>query len=681
MTRKIYAFGMDGFIVPMMKRFAAEGSVPHFERMLREGAVNETLPSFPVWTPTNWATLSTGAHTGTHGVTRWRVEVEPGRRIDSFDGRANNAERIWNALERAGMTSVAVHYPAAHPSGVEKGFVVDGFGHPSHRRTDFEVATCQAYTTEAEEAGEIEMDHDGTAVRGAQSGVEPIPPLQPAQGWRNLPDSHAPPLESRIEVEARLGGDVTAFHLLAVDGAGRGYDRVLVCRGRDGASRIGEARVGEWSEWAVEEFAIDGGRQRASVRFKLMELAPDGSRLKLYRAQATFADGFTVPDELAAELIERFGPYQEHASMLPYTAGMADFDTALEECEYQGMWFAEVARYMLRERGCSFFICHWHLYDYLNHIHLGDVDPVCPGYDADRADVYLDYFRRAYQVGDRILGRLWEDADDRTFVGVLSDHGCSPDVRVANIRQFLHERGFLVLKGGHENLVRDQVREEEIDFERTRAWLKDDKGFDIFINAEPGPEFDRIEAELLLALRTWVDEEVGRNPVAVALPRRDAWLLGQWGDQCGDVVFAWDHGYVSGYYGQWRGIAGDASVGAPNVYGAHHGGFLPTRSRDSSSFGSWLLAGPGVKAGYERPADKLGYIHAADVVPTFCHLLGAEAPAQSQGTVARDLLEGFEMEREREAPNSTTVEAMKELEEGKGQRFDTAEELSRDLGI
>ncbi len=67
-------------------------------------------------------------------------------------------------------------------------------------------------------------------------------------------------------------------------------------------------------------------------------------------------DGFIVPmmKRFAAEgalpHFERFGPYREHASMLPYTAGMADFDTALEECEYQGMWFAEVARYMLRER-------------------------------------------------------------------------------------------------------------------------------------------------------------------------------------------------------------------------------------------------------------------------------------------------------------------------------------------
>ena len=35
--QKIYAFGMDGFIVPMMKRFAAEGALPHFERMSDPG--------------------------------------------------------------------------------------------------------------------------------------------------------------------------------------------------------------------------------------------------------------------------------------------------------------------------------------------------------------------------------------------------------------------------------------------------------------------------------------------------------------------------------------------------------------------------------------------------------------------------------------------------------------------
>ena len=67
MERKIYAFGMDGFIVPMMKRFAAEGALPHFERLLREGAVNQTLPSFRCGPPPTGPPFRRGrtrAHTG-----------------------------------------------------------------------------------------------------------------------------------------------------------------------------------------------------------------------------------------------------------------------------------------------------------------------------------------------------------------------------------------------------------------------------------------------------------------------------------------------------------------------------------------------------------------------------------------------------------------------------------------
>ena len=421
----------------------------------------------------------------------------------------------------------------------------------------------------------------------------------------------------------------------------------MICRSKDGRSRIAAIKLGDWSDWAIEPFRIGGREQRASVRFKLLNLTPDGRYLKLYRSQVTYADGFTFPDELASELIDRFGPYQEHASMTPYTSGMTDFDTALEECEYQGLWFADVANAMLQEKGCSFFICHWHLYDYLNHIHLNDVDPVCPGYDPANADRAMDYFRRAYVVGDRILERIWEAADSNTYVGVLADHGAYPDIRIANIRKYLHDQGFTVLKAGSVGVEEDQVLESDIDWEQTRAYLKDDKGFDIFINAESGPEFEEIERELLLALRTWVDEAVGRTPVAIALPKRDAYILGQWGDQCGDVIFAWDHGYVSGYYGQWLGIVGGGAAGAPEVYGAHHGGFLPTQNDLSSSFGTLMLAGPGLKQGYERPAETLGYIQAADVVPTICHLFEISPPAQSQGAIAYDLFEGHEMVRKR----------------------------------
>jgi len=661
MPKKIYAYGMDGFITPMMRFFAAEGCLPNFSRLLREGTVNQTFPSFPVWTPTNWATLSTGAHTGTHGVSTWQTVLSPeadgdgrGRLVDSFDGRANNAERIWDALEKAGLESTAVHYPGAHPSGGRMSHVIDGFGHPSHHKTDFEVAAAQAYTTDVSAASDVAMGHDGSAISGPRS-VETVASLSPAEGWSNLPQSGIPPLATEFSVNAREGGDANEFFLLALGSGGAGYDRVLICRSRDASDRVAEAGLGEWSDWAVEYFRIGGRDQRAAVRFKLLKLSPDGSDLKLYRTQVTYTDGFTYGDEgLEAELIERFGPYQEHASMVPYTAGMTDFDTALEECEYQGLWFADVANFMLHERGCSYFTCHWHLFDYLNHIHLGDVDPVCPGFKRDRQVKYMGYFRRAYEVGDRILRRMYDAADraarngDEVYVGILADHGAYPDVRIANIRKFLYDKGFLALKEGTDAIAQDQdsVARKEIDWEKTTAYLAK-RGFDITINAHPGPAFDEIERKLLTALRTWVDEETGQTPVAIALPKRDAYLLGQWGDQCGDVVFAWDHDYVSGYYSQWLGIEGGGNVGAPLVYGAHHGGFIPTDNGFSSTFGSFLLSGPGLKKGYERPVERLGYIHAVDVVPTICHILGVEAPAQNQGAVARDLFEGHEMVRER----------------------------------
>ena len=54
-----------------------------------------------------------------------------------------------------------------------------------------------------------------------------------------------------------------------------------------------------------------------------------------------------------------------------------------------------------------------------------------------------------------------------------------------------------------------------------------------------------------------------------------------------------------------------------------------------------LSHGPGLKTGYRRPVDRLGYVHLTSVVPLVCHLLSIEPPAQCQGALPRDYLEGI----------------------------------------
>ncbi len=649
MARKIYAFGMDGLILPMVKHFVREGSLPAFARLLRDGTGNQTYCSLPVWTPTNWATLSTGAHTGTHQVSTWETTLAPRLDIDSFDGRSNRAERMWNALERAGLKGAALHYPGAHPSGYTHSFVIDGLGHPGHAHTDFEVAACQAYETGPGSGDDFMIGHDGASVPGSRS-IEGMPRLEQAVDWKNLPASHKPPLATRLTVTSRWGEPVRTYHIL-VTATHEHYDRVQLFHHRNGRQPVATAATAQWTTWLTDEFAVPDGRVPAALRFKVMDLDPGGHYLKLYRSQITYTHGFCYGDStLEDTLFQRFGPYQEHASMMPYTSGMTDFTTALEECAYQGNWFAEVGHYMLVEQDCAYFTCHWHLFDYLNHIHLADVDPVCPGFDPAHRDEVMNLFRQAYQVGDAIVARMQETRREQgrhdVYVGVLADHGAYPDVRVVNVRKFLYDQGFLVLKHGAAGIAQDQDRiaATEIDWKRTTAYLPR-RGFDIKINAEPGSDrFQAIERRLLTALRTWMDEETGQTVVAIALPKRDAYILGQWGPQCGDIVFVYDHDYVSGYYPQWQGIQGGGSVGAPLAFGAHHGGFLPTDNGFSSSFGAFLLEGPSLKRGYERDTDQLGYIHAVDVIPTLCHLLDISPPRQAQGAIAYDLWEGHTME-------------------------------------
>ena len=50
--------------------------------------------------------------------------------------------------------------------------------------------------------------------------------------------------------------------------------------------------------------------------------------------------------------------------MTPYTAGMVDYDTALEEW-IPGPLVRRRSQLHAHEKGCSYFTCHWHLYDYI----------------------------------------------------------------------------------------------------------------------------------------------------------------------------------------------------------------------------------------------------------------------------------------------------------------------------
>src|SRR5919201_5564924 len=99
--KRVAIIGLDSTFLPLYKRFVDEGVLPTFARLLAEGTANEAMPCLPCYTPTNWATLATGAVPGAHGAANWddrRPGQDPAAAATStFNSTRVTAETSWEA--------------------------------------------------------------------------------------------------------------------------------------------------------------------------------------------------------------------------------------------------------------------------------------------------------------------------------------------------------------------------------------------------------------------------------------------------------------------------------------------------------------------------------------------------------------------------------------------------------
>lgn len=231
---KVYVMGIDQMILPLTMHFIQEGSVPTLAKFFARSSYGQALASFPCWTPNNWATISTGAQSGTHGASFWFIRMPDGQDVSSLTSLGINAETIWEAAERQGITSAVLHYPGSMPSRLKKGYIIDGNAGPAYNACPFELAAAEAYTTDRN----VESD----------SLKEII--LRPATGWKGLPGGKLTPLAASLPVTAKKPEWCTTWQAVALGGDG-GYDRVVVCREKDLSTALGECRLNQWSDWAT----------------------------------------------------------------------------------------------------------------------------------------------------------------------------------------------------------------------------------------------------------------------------------------------------------------------------------------------------------------------------------------------------------------------------------------------
>ena len=576
--RRVILVSLDGASTADLELFYRQGEFAElwgFRRFFEEGQVAAGLiPVDPTLTSPNHASLATGAppaRTGIVSNTFHRPGDPLGKTVSGFDVPLET-EALWEAARRQGKRTVSLTWPHAH--GVE-----------GRRRADYGVL----YVNDAEtEARVVDLARADWGEPDRDCGRP----------------THSPCRMARFTIERHEGAPV-AVKLYVADSRDDGaaaYDTIEVRPEVAGVRPAVLDAGGAWAEVEVDPHPLGDDQGPAAARAKLLALAPDLARARLYVGGAYRTRAF--PPGFLAELT-RGGlhwpgaPDDDHLD--EHWAGKPgiDPDVWLEQARNLADFYDRLLAGLAGAGDWDLAMVYLPHIDEVGH-QLYLVSPRQPGFDRRRM-AQFDAVRRAlWRMVDGVLARLLAHAGAMadTAVVIVSDHGMHP----------LHstlDPNFLLRREGLQAVDADG----NVVAAGTSAWAVTSSAMThVYLTAPAearAPLTDRLR-------RLFADfEAAGERPVARVVTRKEAGPLGLDHPSAGDLMLFATPGWLFDKGGAKRG----AATGPADHLGAH--GYLNTVP---AMHGIYLALGPGV------PPGRTGQVRTTEVAGRVAALLGIHPP-------------------------------------------------------
>jgi len=216
--------------------------------------------------------------------------------------------------------------------------------------------------------------------------------------------------------------------------------------------------------------------------------------------------------------------------------------------------------------------------------------------------------------------------------------------------------GNALVKAGLLTYRRDAEGQIAVDWSKTKAYPLNSvhiyvnlKGRDPDGIVEPSDEYDDVCSKVINTLYGIKDQR-GRCPIAFALKKDEAQMIGLYGDSVGDIVYGMAAGYTAlleptEELEDFAFPKGAISVTDDRGIGQRTGQLPPNTSTHGSSipssrlgFGSirvpLIMRGPGIKKGYVLRSN----FRLIDIAPTISYILDMPYPAQCEGSVILEAL-------------------------------------------
>ena len=668
-AEKILLVGIDGLDPRLTRAYVDRGLMPNTKKLIERGACREDLVMLgghPTVTPSMWTTLATGAYANTHGITAFfrQDPEELDAMLYNLDSRLCQAEPLWNVFAEAGKKTLVWHWPGSSwpptsdspnlmvvdgtsPGGVGMGYcqreneyllvaretikeltllskaansglapcVIEDLemekpveGKINDSNATFNTKKINGFSLNPEEAN---YNYSGTTLDVVKS------PIKPASGWRE-----APP-EAK-EFTLLMSGGLLRRPCLILKGEEGRYDRVAVYRSKKDEEPLRVLQVMQMAYQIVDE-CLRGDAHFTVIRhMELLELAEDGSSLKLYISPAmdTQDDSVWHPKSLYKTVVD-------HVGFVPPSSQLGGQDPVLiNECMLKcwdavANWQADALNYLIEQEQLDVVFSHFHSVDLQTHPFMRYLtDKGEPNFTRLLPEEqYGKFLEDIYSQADNYLGKLLPLLDKGWVIALFSDHG---QVCPTYVPPFIGGMGFNLLlmeELGYTVLKRDAngQRLPEVDWSKTRAVAN--RELNIYLNlkgrqaegiVEPADKYE-LEEQIITDLYGYRHPQSGKRVIALALRNKDAVLLGYGGPECGDICYWVAEGYNY-----------DHSDSLSTAWGEKGTSVSPT----------FIIAGEGIKPGYTERV-----IRQVDFAPTIATLGGVSIPAQCEGAPVYQILE------------------------------------------
>lgn len=626
---KLYWFIPDGMRAePQLfniYKWADEGKLPNIKKLMEKGSYGYSYPNFPSHTPTNFATLLTGAYPEIHGVNDGPMHAL-GLPLDKvtvpgFRSSAKKVEPIWKTLETAGLKVLLLSIPGSTPPEINRGVVLRG-------RWGGWGADFHALNYESRE-NLVQRILQARAARlfffGPQL-TQYIDPLKP-QGWSNTPKSFSESYELSL---TGWGNTVFAYIYDSSNDKKENYDKVIFSL--DKKNFFGNVKQGQWTNWQPITLKWKPENTEIEVASDVKAAVIKLGDKKFFRLRLFYNNlnrNIAFPPESSNQLQELTGPMVDFADNFPA----------------QLIYYPEDKKIFQDEAGFSF---DWHesavsavnrLFKPDVIIHdiytpnqmltskwwMGYVDPAGDKYDktpVEEREKLWNEVKDMYLKLDGIIGEIMKEAGNNSFIVISSDHGAVPLNKSVNINNLFAQKGWLKFT------IDPQTGEPIIDWENTKViYLKmahiyiNPKGLAGNYQRTKGSDYEKLREQVIRTLKD-VKDENGFNPVNDIVKWENAKEFMRLDEErIGDLVVANAPGY-----GCNEEMTADLKIfSEPLVSG------YKQAIKAENLPGMWtpfIMAGPGIKANNFLGEKAFPLI---DQYPTIMKALNIKSPNFVQG--------------------------------------------------